>query len=87
MFYSGRSCHGPGAPLVDEDAPCLWDNCRAGNEELLASIRECEHSKELHEIALADSRLHRMSVPTPVDQVDLGKVWLVPRFGLAWLRE
>ena len=72
-----------GAPLFDVDAPCTWEDCRESNHELLATIRECEHSYELHEIALSDSRMHRMSVPKLADQVDLDRVRLVPRFGVA----
>jgi hypothetical protein len=58
------------------------EECLHSNDMLLQSLREDEHSKALHHLALDDCALGRMSVPVPVEAVDLAEVRLVPRFGV-----
>ena len=58
------------------------EECLRSNDMLLQSLREDEHSKALHHLALDDCALGRMSVPVPVEAADLAEVRLVPRFGV-----
>jgi hypothetical protein len=64
-----------GAPLYDDDhANTLWKDCYESNEVLVGSLREDAHEEALHEIALNDYKLGRMSKPEPVNWRDLDKV-------------
>ena len=63
-------------PSVDE----LRVDCSRSNTLLLEQLKENEHSSELLELTRADAAVGRMSMPTPIENVDLGLMRLCPRF-------
>ena len=70
-----------GAHDIDEftaNKSQCWDS----NVELLESLREDSNSHALHELAKQDHALGRMSMPVPVESIDLCSARLVPRFGV-----
>jgi len=56
--------------------------CWHSNAELLQSLREDDNSHALHELAMEDFRLGRMSEPVHASSIDWSSVRLVPRFGV-----
>ena len=68
--------------LYDDDAGLSSTDCFASNLELLRKLRPDDHEEALHQLALDDFALGRMSKPVRTNQVDLHKVRLVPRFGV-----
>ena len=64
----------PGAPLFDDGAEDCLADVSSSNAELLASLRSDENSDELHEIAVKDARLHRMSAPMRATEFDTSRV-------------
>ena len=88
--HSGPSRVFSGAPLYGVLPPCgigvlaaapevpdldgIWHECYACNQELLGSLREDENAAVLHQIAVDDARLGRMTPPTPASEVDLATV-------------
>ena len=63
-------------PSVDE----LRVDCIRSNTLLLEQLKENEYSSELLELTRADAAVGRMSMPTPIENVDLGLMRLCPRF-------
>ena len=65
-----------GAPVFDEGAFAGLDEegIHNSNEELLETLRADEHEEELHNIALKDAGLHRMTQPVEATSVELSKV-------------
>ena len=53
------------------------------NCDLLARLREDDHSRALLESCILDAHLHRMTEPKPLDFVEVGTCNLSPRFGVA----
>ena len=67
-----------GAPLYDDsDASSLWEGCYESNKLLIGSLREDEHEAALHELALTDYKLGRMSKPEAVNWHDMDKVCVI----------
>ena len=76
---------GKGTPIEPTnlgDAWALWDGCLEANQELICSLKDDERAQELHELAMQDAELNRMSFPRPVCELDLRKVKLHPRFAV-----
>ena len=49
----------------------------AKNKKLLASLREDVNSAELMALTLKDAKLNRMTMPVPIDQIDLSNIVVV----------
>ena len=64
------------------DFKCSPSECWHSNAELLKSLREDDNSHALHELAMDDFRLGRMSEPVHANSIDWSSVRLVPRFGV-----
>lgn len=66
--------------------PCsmeaLRSDCARSNALLLEQLHESEFSAELLELTRADAALGRMSMPVPVEDVDLNSIRLSPRFAV-----
>ena len=72
----------PGAPVFDEGAFADLDeeSIHYSNEELLEVLKADENEEELHQLALKDASLHRMTQPVEASSLELSKVWRL-RFG------
>ena len=70
----------PGAPVFDEGAYADMDEecIHYSNEELLEVLKTDENEEELHNIALKDASLHRMTKPVEAHSVELSKVAIRP---------
>ena len=66
--------------------PCSMEelrrDCARSNALLLEQLHESEYSAELLELTRADAALGRMSMPVPVEDVDLSSIRLAPRFAV-----
>ena len=56
---------------VDAEFHASKSQCWNSNLELLESLREDNNSHELHQLAIQDHELGRMSEPVPVESIDL----------------
>ena len=72
----GVAVEQPTPPSAEE----LRTDCSRSNALLLEQLKENEHSSELLELTKADAAVGRMTMPTPIEDVDLGLVRLCPRF-------
>ena len=52
------------------------------NKNLLSTLREDEHSSELMALTLKDAQLNRMTMPVPIEDIDLSDIVLAPRFAV-----
>jgi len=77
---SGRGT--PIEPTSLGDLWSLWDNREKDNLELIDSLKDDDLEHELHNLALLDASLKRMSPPRPVCSDDIANVKLHPRFGV-----
>ena len=60
----------------------LRKDCARSNALLLEQLHESEFAAELLELTRADAALGRMSMPVPVEDVDLSSIRLAPRFAV-----
>ena len=77
---SGRGT--PIEPTSLGDLWSLWDSREKDNLELIDSLKDDVLEQELHDLALLDAKLKRMSQPMPVCTGDIQNVKLHPRFGV-----
>ena len=76
---------GIGEPLQLDNVKsmaALKETCLVSNTSLLKQVKDQEHSHELLASARRDAELGRMTFPTKVQECDLRKVLLRPRFGV-----
>ena len=76
---------GIGAPATfpqAKSAEALLKGAKAANKRLLARLRSDPNAQELWELTNKDFRLWRMRAPESLTDIDLGRVILVPRFGV-----
>jgi len=64
------------------DVWSLWNDRERDNLELIDSLKDDDLENELHDLALRDASLRRMSPPMPVCQEDIRNRKLHPRFGV-----
>ena len=57
-------------------------DCERSNRELLKQLKTDEHANELLELTRADAELGRMTVPVPIENVQLDGIRLCPRFAV-----
>ena len=60
----------------------LFADCERSNRELLQQLKVGENADELLELTREDAALGRMSNPVQVEEIDLSKVRLCPRFAV-----
>ena len=92
LFRKGSPLFGPisssgrGVPVVPGVAgdPCsLWEDREKDNLELIDSLKDDVLEVELHNLALKDASLKRMSPPMPICMSDIKNMKLHPRFGVS----
>ena len=62
-----------GGALFDERSEGLQEGCSASNEQLLKGLRLDKYEDALRELAIADSKLHRMTRPVKASKIDTSK--------------
>lgn len=91
VFRDGAPLFGPlpagglGEPKKDTeigDLEALWQNRAASNKQLLSKLKEDPFAAELHRLTTEDARLGRMTWPKPVEDCDISRLRLSPRFGV-----
>jgi hypothetical protein len=68
--------------IIPEPMDELYWDCERSNHELLEQLKTSEHADELLELTRADAKLGRMTMPVPIEEIELDKIRLCPRFAV-----
>jgi len=68
--------------IIPEPMDELYWDCERSNHELLEQLKTSEHADELLELTRADAKLGRMTMPVPIEEIELDKIRLCRRFAV-----